>query len=80
MTCRLNDSCRGHCVTPWECGGLFVSNLSEGGECVNVEHQPRPMPIEYAGPEPITLPWWAVAAITILALIGAGALYSHFFH
>ena len=61
-------ACHGHCSTPYQCGLSTRLTQSNGGESVD-------MPVSFAGPEPITLPWWAVAIVTILALIGAGALY-----
>lgn len=44
---------------------------------------PKPMPVQFAGPEPYAIPLWllccALAVLAFLAIVGAGALWAHFF-
>ena len=86
MPCLINGACRGRCYTPHHCSmpSLFISNVRNGGESVNLEHAPRPMPVQFVGREPRALPRWLIAvllsALIILAVVGAGALRSHFYY
>ena len=82
MKCISPGICRGHCSTPWQCGLSTRMTQSNGGESVNLEHEP--MRVDFAGAEPVALPHWLkaflLAAVIVLAFIGVGALRSYFFY